>query len=333
MEKHLYTNNLDIQQQILDKIKSYNRIIITRHKRPDGDAIGSSKGLASLLKLNFPQKEIYLQTEDSSNYLAFLGQDDPTIADELYADALLIVTDTANLQRISNSKVHLAKEIIKIDHHIDIAPYGNLSWVEDLRSSASEMIATFYDTFKNELKIDSQTATYIYTGMVTDSGRFRYESTTGDTMRLAGALMDVGINTDWLFANLYLQEFDSFKFESYVHEKMKITPNGVAYIHVDKKMQQKFDLNLEQASEAVSFLNSIKGSIVWLAFIDCDDGTIRVRLRSRFMEINKLAEKYGGGGHQCTCGATLTSKKQIKLMLDDADKMIADYKSTHEGWL
>ena len=320
-------------QAILDKIKSYNRIIITRHRRPDGDAIGSSRGLAGILRCSFPEKEIYTQTEDSSNYLAFLGEDDAPIADELYADALVIVTDTANLQRISNSKVHLAKEIIKIDHHIDIAPYGNISWVEDLRSSCSEMIAYFYQHFQDELKIDVATATYIYTGMVTDSGRFRYESTNGDTMRLAGMLMDMGINTEWLFANLYLQDFDSFKFESFVHENMKRSPNGVVHIHIDDEIQQKFGLSLEQASEAVSFMNSIKGSLCWLAFINCPDGTIRVRLRSRFMEINALAEKYGGGGHQCTAGATLTDVNDIAKMVADADAMVADYKNTHEGWL
>lgn len=325
--------NTQILQQILDKIKSYNRIIITRHRRPDGDAIGSSRGLAGILRATFPEKEIYTQTEDESGYLAFLGADDPTIDDGLYANALVIVTDTATLQRVSNSKIHLAKEIIKIDHHIDIAPYGNLSWVEDLRSSCSEMIAYFYYTFRNELKIDLQTATYIYTGMVTDSGRFRYESTTGETMRLAGMLMDMGINTEWLFANLYLQEFDSFKFESFVHEHMQRSPNGVVHIYIDNAIQQQFGLNLEQASEAVSFMNSIKGSLCWLAFIDCPDGSIRVRLRSRFMEINALAEKYNGGGHQCTAGATLFDANDIQKMVDDADKMVADYKSTHEGWL
>lgn len=325
--------NTQILQQILEKIKSYNRIIITRHKRPDGDAIGSSRGLAGILRATFPEKEIYTQTEDESGYLSFFGPDDATIDDELYADALVIVTDTATEQRISNSKVHLAKEIIKIDHHIDIAPYGNLSWVEDLRSSCSEMIAYFYYTFRDQLKIDLPTATYIYTGMVTDSGRFRYESTTGETMRLAGMLMDMGIDTEWLFANLYLQEFDSFKFESFVHENMQRSPNGVVHIYIDNAIQQQFGLNVEQASEAVSFMNSIKGSLCWLAFIDCPDGSIRVRLRSRFMEINALAEKYNGGGHQCTAGATLFDANDIAKMVADADQMVAEYKATHEGWL
>lgn len=325
--------NIQVMQDILDKIKSYNRIIVSRHIRPDGDSIGSTKGFTRMLKLTFPDKDIHLVVEDKSDYLAFLGEDEPQLPDEMYADALLIVFDTATKERISNTKVDLAREVIKIDHHINIQPYGNLLWVEDRRSSVSEMVALFFRTFADQLVVDREAATYVYTGMVTDSGRFRYESTTGETMRLAGMLMDYGINTDWLFANLYLENFDYFKFEAHIHKKMSITPAGVAHVHVTKAMQQQFALTTEQASEAVSFLNSIKGSIVWIAFIDMPDGTIRVRLRSRFMEINTLAEKYRGGGHQCTCGATLLHKSEIAKLLSDADQMVAEYKSTHEGWL
>lgn len=318
---------------IIEKIEAYDRIIVTRHIRPDGDAIGSSKGFARMLQLTYPQKEIYVITDDTSDYLAFLGPDDKQLDDELYRDALLVVLDTATIDRISNRKYSLAKEIVKIDHHINIKPYGDISWVEDRRSSASEMVAYFYNAFSDKLKLDTLAATYIYTGMVTDSGRFRYESTTGETMRLAGMLLDFGIDTDTLFANLYLEDFEYYKFESHIHKKMQITPSGVAHVYVNNAMQKQFKLSTEQACEAVSFMNAIRGSIAWIAFIDMPDGTIRVRLRSRFMEINTLAEKYNGGGHQCTCGATLDNKKQIKLLLDDADKMVAEYKSTHEGWL
>ena len=320
-------------KQILDKIKQYDTIIVTRHVRPDGDAIGSSKGLAAMLRLSFPEKKIYLQTEDSSDYLAFLGPDDEQIPESVYANALLIVLDTATVDRISNSRYALAKEIIKIDHHINIKPYGDLSWIEDWRSSTCEMVAFFYKTFKKELKLDVEAATYIFTGMVTDSGRFRYEATTGDTLRLAGMLLDFGVDTDTLYAHLYLEEYDQLKFQAYVLQNMQITPHGVVYLHVDSAMQQQFDLTTEQACEAVSYLKYIKGCIAWLAFIDMPDGTIRVRLRSRFMTINELAEKYGGGGHQCTCGATLTDTADIDKMLKDADATVAQYKNTHEGWL
>ena len=326
-------DNFEIKRRILDKIKQYDRIIVTRHFRPDGDAIGSSKGLARMLKLSFPQKEVYVINEDSSEYLAFLGGEDAPIADEKYSDALVIVCDTATTDRISNKKFSLAKEIVKIDHHIDVKPYGDLSWVEEERSSLCEMIADFWLTFKNELTLDTEGATYIFTGMVTDSGRFRFSSVDGETMRRAGALLDLGIDTEWIYANLNLDDFNVFKFEAYVYKKMKVTTDGVAYIYVDKAMQRKFKLTNEQASNVVSYLDGIKGAIVWLAFIENADGSIRVRLRSRFVTINALAEKYGGGGHDRACGATVHSKKEMKQMLSDANEIVKNYKENNTGWL
>lgn len=326
-------DNFEIKRRILDKIKQYDRIIVTRHYRPDGDAIGSSKGLARMLKLSFPQKEVYVINEDSSEYLAFLGDEDAPIADEKYSDALVIVCDTATTDRISNKKFSLAKEIVKIDHHIDVKPYGDLSWVEEERSSLCEMIADFWLTFKDELTLDKEGATYIFTGMVTDSGRFRFSSVDGETMRRAGALLDLGIDTEWIYANLNLDDFNVFKFEAYVYKKMKVTTDGVAYIYVDKAMQRKFKLTNEQASNVVSYLDGIKGAIVWLAFIENADGSIRVRLRSRFVTINALAEKYGGGGHDRACGATVHSKKEMKQMLSDANEIVKNYKENNTGWL
>lgn len=327
------TDNFEIKKKILDKIKQYDRIVITRHFRPDGDAIGSTKGLAKILKLSFPQKEVYVLNEDSSQYLSFLGGEDAPIDDEKYADALVIVCDTATTDRISNKKYALGKELIKIDHHIDVKPYGDLSWVEEERSSLCEMIADFWLTFKDELKIDEEAATCIFTGMVTDSGRFKFSSVDGDTMRRAAALLDVGINTEWIYSNLNLDDFDVFKFEAYVYKKMKISKNGVAYIYVDKAMQKKFKLSNEQASNVVSYLDGIKGAIVWLAFIQNASGSIRVRLRSRFVTINALAEKYGGGGHDKASGATVHSKKEMKQMLSDADELVKNYKENNTGWL
>jgi len=324
--------NIENMTTILNKIKEFNRIILFRHFRPDGDAVGSTKGLKRILELTYPEKEIYLQNTDYAEYVKFLGEEDEPIADELYADALGIVIDTATKERISNKKFSLCKEVVKIDHHIPIQSYGAYEWVEEERSSACEMIAAFYDTFKSELKIDAEAATYIYAGMVTDSGRFRFRSVSGETMRLAGMLLDVGIDTDTLYANLYIKEFKNFKFESYVYRKMKITDNGVAYIYVDRAMQKKFNLSLEDASASVSYLDSIKDSLIWLAFIDTDDG-IRVRLRSRFVSVNTLAEKYGGGGHACACGATVHSKKEMKQLISDADELLGKYKSDNEGWL
>ncbi len=327
------TEQLKKMKQVLEKIEQYDKIVITRHKRPDGDAIGSTKGLHRILQLTYPQKDIRLINSDTSDYFAFLGGESEPVDVSWYSDALAIVIDTATFDRISNPYVDAVKEIVKIDHHIDIKPYGNLCWIEDWRSSACEMIAFFYETFKDKLKIDKEAATYVFCGMVTDSGRFRYETVTGDTLRLASNLLDLGVDTQTMYAHLYLEDFDFLKFQAYVFKKMKISKNGIAYLYVDRKMQRKFKLTTEQACESVSFLKTIKGCIAWIAFIEMPDGTIRVRLRSRFMTINKLAEMYGGGGHECTCGATLHSKKQVQAMIDDGDKMVAEYKRNNIGWL
>ena len=326
--------NREKMELVLQKIKEYNRIIIFRHFRPDGDAIGSTKGMREILRLSYPEKEIYLLNSDYSNYLEFLGGEDEPIADELYVDALALVLDTGSEDRISNKKYKLCREIAKIDHHIDHQPYGDYCWIEENKSSTCEMVAEFYYTFRDELKINKEAATYLYTGMVTDSGRFRFREVDGDTMRYAGMLLDVGIDTNKLYANLYIKDFHELKFQSYVYKKMKMTENGVAYIFVDKAMQKKFGLTSEQASASVSFMESIRGSLIWVAFIEnAEKKEIRVRMRSRFVQISDIAERYRGGGHACAAGATLYSKKELKAILAEADAKLKEYKESNEGWL
>ena len=318
---------------VLNKIKQYDKIIIFRHFRPDGDAIGSTKGLARILKLTYPDKKIYLQNADYSNYLAFLGKEDEQLPDEEYVDALGIVLDTATQERISSKKFSLCKELIKIDHHIPVQDYGVCQWVEENRSSLCEMIAYFYETFMDELKIDKEAATYIYTGMVTDSGRFRFREVSGDTLRLAGLMLDQGVELDYVYSNLYLRDFNSFKFESYAHKKMKISENGVVSLFVTKAMKKKFNLSNEDASASVSYMEGIKDSLIWIAFIQTDDDAIRVRLRSRYVTVSELAEKYNGGGHACAAGATVYSKKEMKQLLAEADALLKEYKEKNTGWL
>ncbi|MBQ8146353.1 MAG: bifunctional oligoribonuclease/PAP phosphatase NrnA [Clostridia bacterium] len=326
--------NINMARKVLDTIKKYNRIIIFRHFRPDGDAIGSTKGLQRILQLSFPEKEVVLQNCDFSDYLSFLGGEDPLYDDKFYSEALGIVIDTATTARISNQRFSLCKEIIKIDHHIDVEAYGDINWVEDERSSSCELITAFYSVMSDELKIDTVAATYLYTGLVTDSGRFRFRSVSGETMRLAGLLLDQGIDTDVLYAHLYMKDFEEFKFEGYVLNSIKITENGVAHIYIDKATMAKFGLSFEKACACVSYMDSIKNSLIWIAFVDADNGDeIRVRIRSRFVTVNALAEKYNGGGHACACGATVHSFEQMNELISNADQLLGEYKNTNEGWL
>ena len=322
----------DVKRDILEKIRAYDRIVLSRHALPDGDAVGATKGLQGIIRATFPNKQVLVVNEDYAAAMAFLGPEDAQPDEAFYRDALVIVLDVGSENRISNRCYALGRELVVIDHHIETQPYGDLAWVEPDRSSTCEMIVSFYAAFADELRLDREAATCLDTGMVTDSGRFRFDSVSGETLRLAALLLDRGVDTETLFSHLYLCDSKTLKFHAYALRRMKITQHGVAHLFISRRIRQALHLTCEQAYTAVYYLNSLRGSIVWIAFIENDDGSIRVRLRSRFITINELAEKYGGGGHACASGATETGRKQMHALLRDADRLIAAYKETHTGW-
>ena len=264
-----------------------------------------------------------------------MGEEDDPIADELYAGALFLALDTGTADRLSNRKYALAREIVKIDHHIEDKPYGDLCWIEEHRSSTCEMIVDFYDTFRDSLVLTREAAGYLFVGMVTDSGRFRYRETSGETMRMAAILLDAGVDTDRIYAELYLEDFESVKREAGILRSVKMTPSGVCYLYVSRKMQEKYGMNSEQASNTVNLMDAIKGSMIWIAFIEnhydaTGEDSIRVRLRSRFVEVQPLALRYRGGGHACAAGATVYSRAEVRALLAEADALLAAFKAGHE---
>ncbi len=322
-----------IKREILDRIKEYDSIVIGRHIRPDGDAIGSSRGLKRIIELTYPEKKVYLSNTDTSDYLSFLGSEDPPVSNETIRSSLAILLDTATADRLSNPRLLNAAELIKIDHHIKCEDFKGIEWIEDYRSSVSEMIADFYETFRDELKLDATGARCIYTGIVTDSGRFSYSSTSPETLRLAALMLSFGFDIEELQAHLDLKEYSFYRFRTALFHRIKRTSSGLLWVYVDEEFQKKWKLTRENASESVSFLSGVKGSICWLAFIDNGDGTIRVRLRSRFMTVNELASRYHGGGHDRASGATCYSKDEMMALVEEADKAVMEYKANNTGWI
>lgn len=324
-------NRDSVIKQIKNKIEEYKKIIIMRHIRPDGDAVGSSLGLREILKDNYPDKEITCLVNDYAMSLNFFAQEDEEKSEEYYCDALGIVVDTASTDRISNTFYKRCKEIIKIDHHPNVEPYGDINWVLEEISSTCELITIFARL--NNYTFSNLSASLLFMGMVTDTGRFKYNSVNGDTLRNASVLIDNDLDLETLYANLYLKSFESYKLQSEVYRKMKQTTNKVTYIYVTKEMQEEFGLTSNEASLVVSSLDSIKDSLIWIAFIDNPDGTIRVRLRSRFLDINKIAEKYHGGGHGRASGATVYSIEEMNNLIEDCDKLLEKFKKENTGWL
>ena len=177
---------------IYNKIKEYKKIIIFGHVRPDGDCIGSQYGLGRIIKESFPEKEIII-TGEASDYVSFIGT--PKMAeDEDFKGALGICVDIANGDRVSDQRYKNCEYTIKIDHHINVDSFCDYEYVDEKSPACAQIITEFFLTYKDELKINKEAAEALYVGIVTDTGRFKYDSTTSKTHRIAASLLDYGVN-------------------------------------------------------------------------------------------------------------------------------------------
>lgn len=322
-------SNLELKQQILEKIQEFDTIIIHRHIRPDGDCMGSTLGLRDLLRHSFPNKKVYSSGKHDSPYLKFLGDEDE-ISDEVYKDALVIVVDTATSDRIYDERYKLGKFLIKIDHHIAVENYGHLNYVREDLPATCAIIGDFYETFKTELVLTKVGAHALYVGLTTDTGRFKYRGVNGDVMRIAGTLLDFDLDLERIYASLYLKDSKTFILQGYVYENFKQTPNGVSYIYFSRKTQKKYGVTPEDAAALVNSLDSIKGNMIWIAFVEQADKSIRVRMRSRFVRVVEVASLYRGGGHANAAGATVYNKKEMQDLLLLADKALKEFKAENQ---
>ena len=320
-----------LYQPALALIRSWDSIILQRHAMPDGDAVGAQTGMKELLRDNFPEKRLFA-VGDSAARFDFLPDSQPEdVPDSLFPQSLCIILDCGGPALIADERWRTAGATLRFDHHLFQETIAQVDISDSSFESTCGLLTDF--ALSCGLALSPRSALPLYMGMVTDSGRFRFPSVTGDTLRLAAVLLDQGIDTESLFARLYLEDYHFFKYEAYVYEHMERTENGVAYLFVTRDMQERFGLSREAASNTIGLMDSIKGCLIWLAFIDNGDGSIRVRLRSRFTEVQPLAARYGGGGHDRASGATVHSWEEALKMVAEADAQLGEYKATHEGWL
>lgn len=308
-------------QRILNKIKSYETIIIHGHQRPDGDCYGAQFGLKDIITQSYPQKKVYVVGQTSS-FVDFVGQVDQ-IEDHVYQGALSIVVDTAVQERISDKRYALGKEVIKIDHHIPIDNYGNLRWVDTSFPSCAQMITYFYNKFKNELKISPAGATALYTGIVTDTGRFRYRGVSQLTHQLAGLLIKKGADPEYIDQQLSQESLSIISLKGYVYSNF-VQAKGVLYIKMTRETIEKHQVSDEDAASLVNMLSGIKGFPVWALIIEYPN-ELRIRLRSSGPNIDKLANQYGGGGHAKAAGAKLDNWDQLDQFVKDTEEVVATY--------
>jgi phosphoesterase RecJ-like protein len=305
--------------EILETIKQFDTIIIHRHVRPDPDAYGSQGGLAEILKASFPEKTIYTvgKEEESLNFLRKMDH----IPDEVYENALVIVCDTANQERVCDDRYNRGKKLIKIDHHPNEDPYGDILWVDTTASSCSEMIYEFYLIGKEYgLILTKEAARLIYAGIVGDTGRFLFPSTNPKTFKYASELIEYGFSFTELYVGLYRTKLNVAHLSGYVLQNFKLSPSGAASMIISKEILEEYNVSPSEASQLVSILGNIEGIVAWVFFVE-EDEQIRVRLRSKGPIINQIAKKYNGGGHPLAAGASIYSWDEVDNVLADLEEL------------
>lgn len=309
-------------EPIIEKIQKYDTIIIHRHSRPDGDAMGSQVGLKHLLQENFPGKTVYVVGDDAGFFSFMEDSTMDNIPDSAYDGALAVILDCGAAHLISDDRWALAQEAVRIDHHLYTGPVAGSEVIDSSYESCCGMIAQL--AMETGWKLNLLAAKSLYTGMVTDSGRFRYDNTTARTFRLAAFLMEQAFDTNEIFRDLYADDFESKARKAQFVLKTQFTPNRVAYIYTTLEELQAMNVSTFTVSRGmVNTMADIKGTGIWVNFTETENGVL-CEIRSGGKNINPIAVKYGGGGHAKASGATVPDRATAMNMLQDLDALAGE---------
>ena len=309
-------------KEIFKLIKKNDTITIFGHVNPDGDCYGSSLALRELIRLNFPKKKVYSLAGTLPHLEKRLATQDKLEDESIIKDSLAILIDVSEVERVSDQRVILAKQIIKIDHHIESKPFYGIKWVDEESIACCQQIAELAITCK--LKMNKLIAELLYLGICTDSGRFRYSPTNSKTHRIIAKLLDLGAETDSIFKILYLSDEAYVKYQALLVSKFERTEHNVVYCCADVSDYTQFGLEFDQISKNVNVIGNIKGCPIWVLFTRSPENFIRVEFRSHNINVQAVAKKYGGGGHLHAAGARLNDQTDFSLCmqiikdLDDA---------------
>lgn len=307
-------------EQVIAAIRAYDTIIIHRHSNPDGDALGSQIGLWHLIRENFPDKQVYKVGDAAKRYAFMADSAMDELLDSAYDNALAIILDTSAKSLISDARYTRAAKTVRIDHHIFCETIAEVEVTDTTYESCCGMIVAF--AIECGLRLTPAAAKSLYTGMITDSGRFRYDSTSAKTFRLAAVLMEQPFSTADIYRNLYADDYAFMRLRAQFVLKIQFTAANVAYIYTTREEAAACAADTFTISRGmVNTMADIRGVDVWVNFTETDNGVL-CEIRSAKYNINPVAVKYGGGGHAKASGATLKDRAEAMCLLADLDKMM-----------
>ena len=312
-------------------VKAARSAVVLGHQFPDGDAIGSVLGLGLMLThagylvqaswaepFDMPQKYSFLP---GSGLLRRPGDVD-------FAGSIAIALDCANEKRLEELKERaLAVPLVNIDHHPDNTRFGAANLTNPLASSTSQIVCSAAGPFG--LEISTDVATCLYTGLVTDTGRFQFSNVTADTLRIAAGLIDCGVDPHSVYENVY--QSDTLNYLRLSGEvlcrSVYEADMGLIYGYVSQADLERFGVRMNETEDLIDNLRTLRGHRIVALFKEQPDGRVRVSLRSRSdVDIGTLARSFGGGGHRVAAGYTSSRNGFEEALGELKEKIIAS------GW-
>ena len=319
-----------MENKILEKINSANKILIITHVNPDGDTLGSAVSMKEfigdkadiLIQTNkekgIPYNYRFMDTLNNAKYL-------DTVADEY---DLLIALDVASIERI----VELPRKIfnnstntINIDHHKTNKGYGKLNLIKGGYSSTGEVLYDFYNTCN--IKITKKMAEALYAAILTDTGCFKYETVTPDTFKAAAKLAEIGVDVSDIARKCYDNKPKSMViFQADVVLSAKyVFNNKVSYVIVTDDIMKKYKVGNEHTEGIAEILRSVCSTNISIVLKENEDKTsTKVSLRSKTIDLTPVVKHFNGGGHKMAAGCTIQkpAKIAIELILNEISKCL-----------
>ncbi len=296
--------------QIKNFLRKHNRFLISAHTSPEGDSLGAQLALARVIR-SMGKKCDILNTDKPSREYEFM----PGIANIKSRPGIksydaAIILDCSDISRVGNVRRFIDKNIpiLNIDHHISNEFFGDINFVDVDASSACEVI---YLLFKElNLEIDKPSALCLYTGIVTDTGSFRYKNTSAITHYVVSELLKLDIDAADVYRHIYQNlEISDLKLLDSVLSSIKQDPTGkFAWSQLTQEVTKKYKPKIDLTDNILSFLRSLRSVEVCALFRERSgkERNIRVNLRSKGkIDVNKIAQHFGGGGHKTASGLTI----------------------------
>lgn len=299
-------------REIDQLIKSYDSVVIYTHVIPDMDALGSQCGLKLLLQAQYPDKKIYALGDINDVPVAFPIDQEQDVP---LASSLALVLDTSNVERVSNQSFLRCDKVVKIDHHVDNTPFGDVSYVDTSTISTCSIIATMARELGYPFTRDS--ANFLLFGLITDSGRFRFPNTRAIDFDHAAFLLNHGADLQFIYDNIYVKPLSKKAIDIYAHNNL-VVEDTVAYIKTTPNEAKNLAADLSYIkSGAINVLQDIQGVNCWATFTQLTPADpIYVELRGR-IPVLSIAVAHGGGGHLLACGCTVKEWSEVDQIITE----------------